>query len=163
MGTKIKAICIDCDGVLTNGDILFFDDGITTARSFSTLDGHGFRLLREHGIHVHILTGSDSQSIEARARWLEVPVTTSQDKAHWIQMYSEYMDIPLENICVMGNDVIDLEVMKLVGLPACPIDAQDDVLGLCYNKDNGFISSKKGGKGAFREVCDFLISRNFVV
>jgi 3-deoxy-D-manno-octulosonate 8-phosphate phosphatase (KDO 8-P phosphatase) len=156
----IRAIVVDCDGTLTNGDVVFFEDG-RTARVFSTLDGLGFKLLKEHGIIVYILTGSKSQSIRHRANWLDVPCATSQDKAHWLKVFSASMDIPLENICMMGNDVIDLEAMKLCGLAVCPHDAHKDVLKYCHK--HGYVTSNNGGRGAFRELCDFLIKLEFKV
>jgi 3-deoxy-D-manno-octulosonate 8-phosphate phosphatase (KDO 8-P phosphatase) len=76
-------------------------------------------------------------------------------------MYSDYTGIPLEHICVMGNDVIDLGAMKLCGFPACPHDAHDDVLELCYSQ--GYVSMRHGGHGAFRELVDYLIGNKFIV
>jgi 3-deoxy-D-manno-octulosonate 8-phosphate phosphatase (KDO 8-P phosphatase) len=157
----ISHVICDADGSLTDGSVWFSESG-DILRRFSTLDGHGFKLLEGHGIYVHILTGSNSQAIKNRAKWLNVPCTTSQDKAHWVMTFRDYNGLGhLGNVCFFGNDVIDLEAMKLCGLAVCPHNAHPTVLEYCYSQ--GFVTMNNGGHGAFRELVDFLINSNFEI
>ena len=151
---KITTVLVDCDGTFASSQTLWLSTG-AVGRFFSTYDGEGVALLKQHGIRVAIVTQSKAIEIYNRAKWLDIECYGGiSDKDDFILGMIPYQDP--ESICFMGNDLNDLEAMKLVGYPACPGDANGDVLNYCYNND-GFISLHKGGNGAFRELVDYLI------
>ena len=156
----IRLVISDVDGSLTDGSVIYSSDG-TTSRVFSTFDGEGFAILREHGIGVLLVTQSDSPEIKNRADWLGVPIVMGvTDKGHLVRyiledLVTEFDGAGLESTCFFGNDVSDIGAMKLVGLPACPADAHWSVLD--YVEKNGWITKEKGGMGAFRRLVDILI------
>lgn len=159
MATRITTVFVDCDGTLASNQVLYFSNG-TRARSFSTYDGEGIAQLKQHGIHVAILTQSNAVEINARAHWLDIDCHSGiPDKAAFIEEYAEHKCLELDEICFMGNDVNDLRALRLVGYPACPIDCHSSVGRFCGL--NGYVTTRNGGDGAFRELADRLIAYDF--
>jgi YrbI family 3-deoxy-D-manno-octulosonate 8-phosphate phosphatase len=153
----IRLVISDIDGSQTDGSVTYHSDG-TTSRTFSTFDGEGFAILKRNGIAVLLMTQSDSPEIKARADWLGVPILSGvKDKKHAVQYVLDNSEIPInpDEVCYFGNDINDLEAMKLVGLPACPADAHWSVLE--YVEENGWVTSETGGRGAFRRLVDVII------
>ena len=156
---KIKVATVDCDGSLTDGGIYMFSNGLQ-ARKFSTFDGEGVRLLRASGVQVVLVSQSNDTEIRKRAQWLDIPFHGDVwDKAKWATDYSGLLGISLCNFAHFGNDLNDLALMKICELAGCPADAHDTIKNLCWTTD-GFISTKTGGNGAFREFAEFVIARN---
>jgi N-acylneuraminate cytidylyltransferase len=156
----IKAVITDCDGCLTDNGVYYLPNGV--GRRFNVLDGHGFKLLHDRGTMTAILTASHGETITARANWLKTDLARSADKAHWMLMYADYNGLSLDEIAYMGNDVIDLGALKLVGLAACPNDAVREVITYCANTPSGFVCRTNGGFGAFREFVDFMFARKLI-
>lgn len=157
--SKIHTVITDVDGSLTDGSVYMSSDGVRT-RKFSTFDGEGFRILREHSISVIMISQSEAQEIVDRANWLEVPFFGGVfDKEEWAKTHlGEYRR---HETAHFGNDLNDLEIMKWCAFPGCPSDAHDSVIEYCGNgADSGYVCTASGGRGAFREFAELIIIQN---
>ena len=119
-----------------------------------TRDAKGLALLRDAGVQVWIMTGEDSDAVRRRCEklglseiWLGV-----QDKGPLLQRVCEERGIDLATVAYIGDDVNDCDCLRLVGLPACPADAQPAVKALA-----AWRSALPGGQGAVREFCEMLL------
>lgn len=152
---KIKLLLTDCDGVLTDGGVYYSDKG-EAMKLFSVRDGMGVARLREMvGVDVGIITGENSASTAQRAEKLRIDELhlLATDKRLVIQGIMEKRGLTLEQIAYIGDDYNDLEVLCIVGLSACPMDALPEI---AYMVD--YICSSSGGRGAFREFAELIIS-----
>lgn len=149
----IKALVLDVDGTLTDGHIYIGNNG-ELMKAFYAHDAVGVRTLVQNGIVPIIITGRESDIIRIRAREMNVGdvYTDVQDKKEMLIRVAEEKNIDLEEIAFMGDDLNDLEAMKICGLVACPEDAVDEVKAI-----SNFVSKKKGGFGAVRELCDYIL------
>lgn len=145
----------DCDGVLSDG-VWYFDSGIT-ARKFLPEDGHGVYLLREAGFETIILSGESDPNIQLRADKLGIPFYHTKDKLAMATriIQDPFLDLGWDQIGFIGNDVMDIPLLSIVGHPACPVNAHFDVLDLVREK-RGFVSRYRGGDGAFREFAELI-------
>ena len=150
---KIKLLLLDVDGVLTDGSIIFLPDGVET-KAFSTRDGLGIRLLQEIGVEVGIITARTSEVVQRRAENLGIK-SLYQGAGAKREVYEKIIGekgLEPEQVAYMGDDWLDLPVMTRVGLAATVADAVPEVCEVAH-----YESSKPGGKGAVREVCDLII------
>lgn len=157
MSPEIKVIFTDCDGVLTDGKIYYDDNGKIT-RSFNSLDGEGFALARKHNIKVVIVTSQsarNSDSIQARAYDLNVPVIFLKDKTKIIKSVLQDPHLEPENIVFIGNDIRDVKAGKMCGTFFMPLDTNPQI-----SKNATKLIPKRGGEGAFRWVVDTVIGVN---
>lgn len=150
---EIRMFLTDCDGCLTDGGMYYSEKGDELKR-FSTLDGMGFRLLREKGIITGIITGEDRELNRRRAEKLKVDILRMgvSDKAAVIREVSEEYGIPLENIAYVGDDINDLAAVQLAGWGCCVANAAKSV-----KQAAKYISPLEGGSGAVREIIDCLL------
>ena len=120
----IKMMILDVDGVLTAGDIIVDDQG-RESKKFHSRDGLGFYLLHRAGIRAALLSGRSAQAVEQRARQLKIDEVHqgAGDKLQVYERLREKYGLEHEEICYMGDDLIDLPVMKRVGFAAAPADA----------------------------------------
>ena len=151
---KIKLVGTDIDGVWTDSKMYVTPDG-EWMKAFSTYDGMATAMLKEKGIIVAILTGENSNVVIARAEKLqidEVYVNEHEKLKRLIYLTKKY-EISMNEVAYIGDDVNDLEVLKVVGLSAMagnsPIIDQ-------YNPD--YVTSRHGGYGAFREFADIILN-----
>lgn len=150
---EIRLMAFDADGVLTNGGLIFDDNG-REAKIFDAKDGQGLVCVQKAGIITVIITASENNSIRLRAKNLGITETYMGIK-YKLQILEELMKkycLTFENISYMGDDLPDICVLEKVGLSCCPADAIEEVKQRCC-----YISSKEGGKGAIRELCDFVL------
>ena len=152
---NIKLVIFDVDGVLTDGS-LYFDNQGQEFKAFNSLDGHGIRLLLENGIEIALITGRTSNLVEARAKNLRLnPDLIYQGYRDKIPAYKDLLentDFTPEQIAYVGDDVIDLPIMSQVGFSIAVGDAH------WFVKDNAdWITQQVGGKGAARDVCEFIL------
>lgn len=152
---KIRLVLTDVDGVLTDTGIYYSPDGEMIKR-FSIRDGMGVERLRKHAdIETVIITGENSGTVKARAQKLKITqlyLGVTDKKSLFEEILRKNMLQP-ENIAFIGDDVNDLEIMKLVGLTACPGD------GMSFIKDiSDYICENKGGYGAFREFAELILA-----
>lgn len=148
----VSFVFTDCDGVLTDNRVLYPSGD----RFFNVSDGHAFGMLKEAGVPAMMLTGEMDTSLLVRASRLDVAIQMAcLDKLQAVVNLSRQINMEADAVAFMGNDVMDLPLLKNVGYPACPSDAHIDVLDY-VQRSGGFVSKAKGGHGAFREFVDYL-------
>jgi 3-deoxy-D-manno-octulosonate 8-phosphate phosphatase (KDO 8-P phosphatase) len=150
---RIKLLLLDVDGVLTDGRLYFSNQG-DEFKTFSTLDGHGIKMLQKAGVKVGIITGRTSNLVAKRASDLgiEILVQGREDKWEALQDVLANYPISLEEIAFMGDDWPDLTIMCRVGLALAPANSHFTVTERAH-----WQSSARGGEGAVREACDMLM------
>lgn len=152
--SKIKLVAFDVDGVLTNGEIIYTDKG-EEIKIFNAKDGQGMNLLRTNGYITAIITARSSNIVEKRAKDLSINhvYQGAKNKINALnEMMSKY-NLKFNEIAYVGDDLPDICILEKVGFAACPADAVEEV-----RKVSCFISSRNGGKGAVREIANFIIS-----
>lgn len=150
---KIKLLLLDVDGVLTDGRIIFDSQG-NELKAFDVKDGHGLKLLQRAGIKVGIITGRSSEVVSRRAKELEIEILY-QGALHKLEPYLEILSeqgLTDEQIAYVGDDVVDLPILRRVGFSATVADAIPDVSPFV-----DYVASRPGGSGAVREICDLLL------
>lgn len=150
---KIKLIIFDVDGVLTDGGLYFSDEGIELKR-FNALDGLGIKLLKQNGIEPAVISARNTPNVTYRMENLGIEhyYQGQNDKLIAFNELLTKLSLSADEVAYMGDDIIDLPVMRNIGLPIAVANAHDLV------KENAcIITDKKGGHGAVREVCDFLL------
>ena len=150
---EIRTLIFDVDGVLTNGDLLIQEDG-QLLRSMNTKDGYALKQALQQGYRVVIITGGKSEGVVKRLQGLGITDIYSgiHDKLAVFREYVETHELDPEEILYMGDDLPDFEVMKRVGLPACPQDAVPEIMAICH-----YVSPKPGGKGCVRDVIEKVL------
>lgn len=151
---KIRLILLDVDGVLTDGGIHLHSDG-TESRAFHVRDGMGIRLGQQAGLVFGIISGRESEVVRARASELGISELHQRvlDKGTCFDEIAERHGLAAEEICFVGDDVIDIPVMARAGLAVAPADAIEDALNVAHH-----VTRKCGGKGAVREVIDLVLA-----
>lgn len=147
---KIRLVVCDVDGVLTDGR-LYYDRRGERMKAFHTRDGVAVGMLRERGIRVGVLTAKDNGIAEARARavGMQIVGVGARDKLAALRRYSR---MPLKHVAYIGDDVIDVEVMRAVGLAVAPRDASREARAAA-----DWITKARGGEGVLREVAERLL------
>ncbi|MGD8998828.1 MAG: 3-deoxy-manno-octulosonate-8-phosphatase KdsC [Granulosicoccaceae bacterium] len=150
---RIKMVVFDVDGVLTDGSLFLGDDGLEY-KAFHSRDGHGMKMLKKCGVEIGIITGRTSKVVEYRMQSLGVEhVYQGQlDKRVGFQDLLQKTGLSAEDIAYVGDDIVDLPVMVQVGLAIAVADAHPLVL-----KHAHWQTSKGGGQGAGRDVCEMLM------
>lgn len=150
---EIKMFLTDCDGCLTDGGMYYSENG-DELKKFNTRDGMGFSLLKQKGIITGIITSESVELNRRRAEKLRLDIleVNCKDKALAVQKYCRQYEIELENVCYIGDDINDLEVLKIVGFGCCPSDAMHNIRTAAK-----YITQAKGGQGVIREVVEKII------
>lgn len=154
---KIKLVLSDNDGVMTDTGVYYSDKGEELKR-FSIRDGLGVERLREicH-INTGIITGENSGSVKKRAEKLKIiHLYLGAKKKH--ELFSKILEdnnLKPDNVAYIGDDLNDLEILKLCSLTACPCDAMIDIRHIV-----DYVCEHKGGNGAFREFAELIIALN---
>lgn len=151
---KIRLIAFDIDGVMTDGGLFLSDSGDEFKR-FNSLDGHGIKMLRGSGVECAIITGRISRCVELRARNLGIPHVYQgiEHKLEAMIGLLETLNLPPEAVAYMGDDVVDLPVMRHVGLAIGVPDGAAQVLNYCH-----YTTHRRAGHGAVREACEMIMS-----
>lgn len=146
----ITAFFFDVDGVLTDGSVFVTDDGLQM-RKFDIKDGYALQLAVKRGYHVCAISGANTEAIRHRLNRLGIKdvFLGCSNKSEVFQNYISEKNIKAENTLFMGDDIPDLQVMKLVGLPVCPADAVEEIKAI-----SAYISPARGGKGCVRDVIE---------
>jgi 3-deoxy-D-manno-octulosonate 8-phosphate phosphatase (KDO 8-P phosphatase) len=149
----IELIVFDVDGVLTQGEIIYTDDG-TEAKSFNVKDGLGLRVAAAAGLKLAIMTGRASRVVERRARDLRVQAVLERvgDKAEALRKLAAEQGVPFEKIAFMGDDLNDREAMRLAGASIAPADAVDEIKEIA-----DLVTTRPGGRGAAREAVEAVL------
>jgi len=151
----IDHIVFDVDGTLTDGQITISDDGVES-KAFQSKDGLLVRVLPKLGFTTIFLTGRKSRLTDIRAEDLCISLVI-QGVGDKVKVLSEYMsehNLSRERVAYVGDDLNDYAAMQLCGMKACPADASKEVRDIC-----DFVSTKKGGRGAVREFCEYLLKK----
>jgi len=157
--SRIRLLIFDVDGVLTDGSLFIGDDG-QEYKAFNSRDGHGIKMLQKHGVTVAIITGRTSKVVEHRMANLGVS-HVYQGKLEKLPAYEELaakLGIPAGETAYVGDDVVDLPVMRKVGLAIAVQDAHPLV-----KTHSHWQTPSCGGRGAARDVCEMLMEARGVL
>lgn len=151
---EIKMFLTDCDGCLTDGGMYYSEHG-DELKKFNARDGMGFALLRERGIITGIVTSENVDLNRRRAEKLNLDFLEAgcKDKVAAVKYICQKCGLDLAKVAYIGDDINDLEVIKMVGFGCCPADAIPQVKEVA-----DFITKAKGGEGVIREVGDKILN-----
>jgi 3-deoxy-D-manno-octulosonate 8-phosphate phosphatase (KDO 8-P phosphatase) len=150
---KIRLIAFDVDGVMTDGTLFLADDG-QEFKGFNSLDGHGLKMLKGSGVQLAIITGRSSRVVEHRAKNLGIEIIHqgAHDKLAVYESLCRDLNLAHDATAYMGDDVVDLPVMRRAGL-AISVPAAPDLV----KAHSHLITTRQAGHGAVREACEFLM------
>lgn len=150
----IRLIAFDVDGVLTDGGLYYSDSGEEFKR-FNSLDGHGLKMLKATGVELAIITGRTSRCVEARAKNLGIAHVYQgvENKLHAMIELLNKLKLTRDVAAYMGDDVVDLTVMRHVGLAISVPESPQLV-----REYSAYVTQLSGGHGAVREVCELIMS-----
>jgi 3-deoxy-D-manno-octulosonate 8-phosphate phosphatase (KDO 8-P phosphatase) len=153
LAKKIRLLAMDVDGVLTGGGIIFDCRG-NELKVFNVKDGHGIKMAQAAGIVVAFITGRSSKAVERRARELGVTelFQGSNGKLAVYEALLEKYGLEDSQAAYIGDDIVDIPVLKRVGLPVAVADATEEP-----RRHAVLVTAKRGGEGAVREVTDLLV------
>jgi len=149
----VRVAFFDVDGVLTDGGLFFTDSGETIKR-FSTLDGHGLKMLQKAGITPAVITGRDSAPLRTRLQALGISHVRygTEDKAPAAQEILNELGLDWSQAAHMGDDWPDMAVMTRAAFACAPNNAHIEVKAIAH-----YVTQHDGGHGAVREFCDLLL------
>ncbi len=150
----IRLMAFDVDGVMTDGGLYLSDSGEEFKR-FNTLDGHGLKMLRASGVEAAIITGRTSRCVAARAQNLGIMHVFQgvENKLETMVALLNRLELPRDAAAYMGDDVVDLMVMRHVGLSISVPGAPQLV-----REHSDYVTQCHGGHGAVREACELVMS-----
>ncbi|MBI5330883.1 MAG: HAD hydrolase family protein [Betaproteobacteria bacterium] len=149
----VRMLVFVVDGVLTDGSLFYGDDG-QEYKAFNSRDGHGIKMLRDAGVEIGIITGRTSQVVLHRARNLGITriFQGAGDKLIPYQELLAQTALAQEQVAYMGDDLVDLPVLRRCGLALTVPDAPDEVKARCH-----FVTRAGAGRGAAREACELIL------
>jgi len=152
-GLGLKAAIFDVDGVLTDGRIYIGGDG-ETVKAFSTLDGHGLKLLKQGGIEPVVVTGRDSPAVRRRVADLGLvhAVYGAADKLAAAEAILATLGVGWAEVGAIGDDWPDLPLLTRAAFACAPANAHAEVRAVAHH-----VTAAAGGHGAAREFCDLLL------
>jgi 3-deoxy-D-manno-octulosonate 8-phosphate phosphatase (KDO 8-P phosphatase) len=150
---KIRLLILDVDSVLTDGGIILDNEG-NEFKSFHVRDGHGIKLLIRHGIEVAIITGRQSRVVQRRADELGIKEVHQKcfNKVTAYEKIKKAFSLKDEEVAYMGDDIVDIPLLRRVGLPIAVADAVDDAKTFAR-----IVTRNRGGRGAVREISDLIL------
>ncbi len=151
---KIRTLIFDVDGVFTDGSIIVTEDG-NLLRQMNTRDGFAVKRALDLGFNIAIITAGNSLGVKKRFNMLGIEdvFLSVENKYDKFLEYLEKNNIDPDTVLYMGDDILDLEVLKNVFLSVCPRDACHEVLEVCQ-----YISNFDGGKGCVREIIEKILA-----
>jgi len=152
--SSIRLMIFDVDGVLTDGTLVYSANG-EEVKHFNVKDGVGIKLLKTYGIEVAIISAKESAPLKKRIKDLGIDhaYLACKDKLEALDDLKTKLSLDLDQIAYCGDDVIDLKVMRVIGLSFVPSDGYEMVKESAH-----YITNAAGGKGVAREVADILLS-----
>ena len=150
----IRLIAFDVDGILTDGGLYLTDSGEEFKR-FNSLDGHGLKMLKASGVELAIITGRTSLCVELRAKNLGITRLYQgvEDKWGTMQKLLAELNLAPQAAAYMGDDVVDLPVMRRMGFSITVPNAPQVVRDHAH-----YLTRHEGGHGAVREACELIMS-----
>jgi 3-deoxy-D-manno-octulosonate 8-phosphate phosphatase (KDO 8-P phosphatase) len=184
---KIKLMLFDVDGVMTDGTLFFFpapgggsgsgthdhrqkmaeaggygiaSHGVIEAKGFNAHDGTGFSLARLAGLKTGLITKRISETVALRARDLKIEIVYQgqQDKAKAFHEILEKTGLKADEVCYVGDDVIDLPAMRLCGLAIAVKNSREEVI-----RESHYVTPHEGGKGAVRDAIEYVLREQGVL
>jgi len=154
--TKIKAFIFDVDGVLSPASIPLHPSG-EPMRIINTKDGYAMQLAAKKGYIMGIITGGESAAIRMRFESLGFShiYMKARNKIVEFNDFIQKTGLDLDEVCYVGDDIPDFEIMQIVGLPACPADAVPEI-----KKISRYISYLAGGMGVGRDIIEQVLKVN---
>jgi 3-deoxy-D-manno-octulosonate 8-phosphate phosphatase (KDO 8-P phosphatase) len=151
--SRLSLMIFDIDGTLTDGRIFWMPNSGWT-QMYSVRDGMGIKRLQEAGIEVAAISGGDSLSAQMRMQSLGIKHVHfgSEDKVAHFERLLTLLNVNAEDCGYMGDEVVDLPLLRAVGFSAAPPEAPDEVRGSVH-----YVAIKPAGMGAAREVCEFVL------
>ena len=150
---RVRMLILDVDGVLTNGQIFFGNEG-ELFKQFNVQDGMGISLFRQAGHKVAVITGRTSDIVRLRSAELKIDDVyqgSMSKKAALADLLAKH-DLTVDEVCYIGDDLIDIPVMNRVGLPCAVANAVAEVKEVAV-----YVSEKEGGRGAVREIVEMIL------
>lgn len=150
---RVRLMLFDVDGVLTDGRLWYGARG-EEFKAFSALDGHGIKLLQQSGVAVALLSGRTSPAVQARAAELGVAEVLQgiDDKRAAFDALAARLAVPAAEAGYMGDEVVDLPVLRRCGFACAPREAHELVRAHAH-----YIAGAPAGAGAVREVCEYVM------
>ena len=150
---RIKLLLMDCDGVLTDGQLELLENG-DEQKTFHARDGQGISLFHRAGWKTGIISGRTSSAVERRAQDLKMAYVRqyAKDKVKALDEILALAGVSVDECAYIGDDVGDIPVMRRVGLAIAVADAIGETKHAAQ-----YITELKGGRGAVREVCDLIL------
>lgn len=150
---NVRLMGFDVDGVMTDGTIWFGPDG-DSLKGFNTLDGHGLKMLAGAGVEVVIISGRSSPAVRHRAANLGITTVLLgvENKREAMRELAAERGIAMEHCGYMGDDIVNLQVLRACGFSAAPANAHFFV-----RQHVAWVAEADGGRGAVREVCEYLL------
>lgn len=150
---SIKLLLLDVDGVLTDGSITYTHSG-DELKTFHCRDGFGMNMLQKIGVEIGLITARQSEAVKRRAHDLKL-THVFQGTRHKLEVLNSLvndLNLSLPEVAFMGDDWLDLPVLKQVGLAATVADGMPELRPLVH-----FVAQHPGGRGAVRDLCDLII------
>jgi len=150
---QIKLLSLDVDGVMTDGGLYYTDEGVQF-RKFNVKDGLGIKLAIKAGVEVCIISASKQVSTLQRAAHLGIQHVRigAEDKLTALKEITASLGVDLHEVAHVGDDLTDVALMAHVGMPITVADGVPEALEAAR-----FVTTKPGGAGAVREICDLLV------
>jgi 3-deoxy-D-manno-octulosonate 8-phosphate phosphatase (KDO 8-P phosphatase) len=150
---RVRLVAMDVDGVLTDAGMYYSETG-DELKKFNTRDGMGIKLLQAAGVVTAFITKEKTAIVERRGQKLAVPEVHQgvDDKLAVLTTLAKKYGLSLDQVAYIGDDVNDLEALRVVGFSAAPADAIPSVLQAVH-----YVCKKKGGEGAVRELADLIL------
>jgi 3-deoxy-D-manno-octulosonate 8-phosphate phosphatase (KDO 8-P phosphatase) len=150
---NIKLFLSDIDGVLTDGKLYYTKNG-EEIKAFNVLDGLGIKLLQSANIKFGVISGRHSEALINRLKELKIGIiyTGNHNKLDIYNKIKKDFALEDEEICYMGDDIVDIPILKRAGLSFAPSNAHDYVKGFCK-----YITKRQGGDGALREAIEHVL------
>lgn len=150
---RIELLLLDVDGVLTDGRIIYDNQG-NELKAFDVKDGHGLKMLQRAGIQVGIITGRSSVVVEKRAAELGINILY-QGALRKLDPYEKILKscgLADQQVAYVGDDIVDLPLLRRVGFSVTVADGVKDLMPLV-----DYVCTRPGGRGAVREICELLL------
>jgi 3-deoxy-D-manno-octulosonate 8-phosphate phosphatase (KDO 8-P phosphatase) len=150
---RVKCLLLDVDGVLTDGKV-YLGAGGDEVKVFDLRDGSGIKLAQMAGLKVGFISGRPSAATARRAKELAVDwlIQGAREKGRTVTELGQKTGFSLEQICFVGDDILDLPALKIVGFPVTVADAALDAKGAAR-----YVTHANGGNGAVREVVELIV------
>jgi 3-deoxy-D-manno-octulosonate 8-phosphate phosphatase (KDO 8-P phosphatase) len=154
--SKIQMLVMDVDGVLTDGTVIINSDG-SEGKNFSIVDGHGIKLWHRAGFDTAIISGRPSGATTVRAKQISIGhvLQGCKKKLPAFEELLEKVSLTADQVAFIGDDLLDLPIVRRAGLGVAVANAVDEL-----KESADYITTRKGGDGAVREVIEYILKNN---